>query len=94
MSLAEDKPCPVCGSIHHPNPAKLDEDRSILSEKDLTSLQKKVESAQKKSMDLSLECQNGSQNLMNLQSKLQDELLKLMHCSIRPRACFWEKLSV
>lgn len=42
--LEENKPCPVCGSIHHPNPARLSE--SSISEEAYKKLQQEEEQAQ------------------------------------------------
>lgn len=53
-SLEEGKPCPVCGSIHHPHPADSQED--IPTEQEIRALQENANDAQKKAQKQSEVC--------------------------------------
>jgi len=44
--LKENMPCPVCGSIHHPFPAKLNENEKVPAEDELKSLEKTKKKAE------------------------------------------------
>lgn len=48
-TLKDNEPCPVCGSLHHPSPAPINDD--VLSSMDLDGLYKKVEEAKKEKED-------------------------------------------
>lgn len=52
QSLAEGQPCPVCGSLHHPNPAQLSGDAP--TEAELEEAKAAWEEAQQKTQDTSM----------------------------------------
>lgn len=75
--LKENQKCPVCGSVHHPEPAKPSD--TAPDKTQLDRLKAECESAQKQTEDLSKQCGelNGKCNaLKNTVYGLADELLK------------------
>lgn len=56
-SLKDGEPCPVCGSVHHPNPARLTEES--VDEKTVESLKKSSEDAKKRLESLALAIKEG-----------------------------------
>ncbi len=54
--LRTGEPCPVCGSVEHPNPAKIDD--VTVSEKELQELNEKLESTKTVRDNLRVECES------------------------------------
>ncbi|MCR5189357.1 MAG: SMC family ATPase [Treponema sp.] len=73
QNLEENKPCPVCGSLHHPSPAQ--KTASIPSEEELQSLKKAVDQALNKSNDKSKEA-GAFKGQLESQTKNVEKLLK------------------
>ena len=60
-SLAEGEPCPVCGSVHHPQPAKLSKDAP--TEADIKEKKKEADSAREMATGKMIEAQTAKGNL-------------------------------
>ncbi len=68
--LEENMPCPVCGSLSHPAPAKL-ADNSV-TEKDLQNAEKKRNQLEKSLRDDSAACASASTEVANIEKQLAD----------------------
>lgn len=66
--LKDNHPCPVCGSVHHPNPAKVPQ--SVVSDKELELLRIKSETAEK-------EYRRTSENAAVLKNECEEIFKKL-----------------
>lgn len=64
--LADNEPCPVCGSLTHPNPSKAE--KESVSESELNVQKEKLEKARAKMQSASIEC-----NVLNEKLKIQSE---------------------
>ena len=69
--LEEEKPCPVCGSIHHPNPAELP-DRSI-TEEDYKKLQQEEKEAEKKKNEIYTKAEAEEASLREMERSILEE---------------------
>lgn len=73
--LKENSPCPVCGSTHHPNPAKICEiaiDQMALERKN-----SELENTKKRRDEIKAEFEFSESNLKSEQSSLNDKLLEI-----------------
>lgn len=68
--LAEDKPCPVCGSLSHPNPCVLAEEMGEISRESIDKLKKDVDNCQEKVLKCSKEVGE-----LNIKVKERQEVL-------------------
>ena len=66
--LKDNEPCPVCGSLHHPQLAKVNED--ILSAHELEVLMQEVENLRVLSDDAYQEVLNQNQKIQDMQSQI------------------------
>ena len=73
-SLKEGEPCPVCGSLHHPEPAKLSKDAH--SEDDLEEKKKEMEAAREKASQKMSEAQTAKGNLGAVTKSTQEDALR------------------
>lgn len=72
QSLSEGEPCPVCGSLHHPSPAKVSP--GAPTEAQLEKAQKRAEAAQNKAVQLSRSAGKIKAALEEIENQLADEL--------------------
>lgn len=71
--LVEGEKCPVCGSMHHPEPAKLKE--SSISEEDFKKLQKKETELQEKKNRANTEAEKAKTSLEEFEGQLRITIL-------------------
>ncbi len=71
--LVEGEKCPVCGSMHHPEPAKLIE--TSISEEDFKKLQKKEAELQEKKNNANTEAETAKTLLEEFEEQLRIEIL-------------------
>lgn len=68
--LKENEPCPVCGSIHHPNPAHMEKD--IPSQEDLKLKKESMEALERKKNAENARLNSSETNKKTLQSSIID----------------------
>lgn len=68
LSLKENEPCPVCGSIEHPAPASIKE--AIYSEEELLKLKKEVKRLEEEKEGLYLQLTTAHQEVSNVQLRV------------------------
>lgn len=71
--LVEGEKCPVCGSVHHPEPAKLTE--AFISEDDLKELQEKEAELQEKKNSANTEAETAKTSLGEFEGQLRISIL-------------------
>lgn len=71
--LVEGEKCPVCGSVHHPEPAKLKE--VSISENDFKKLQEKESELQKKKDNANTEAEKAKTSLEEFEGQLRKNIL-------------------
>ncbi len=69
--LEENKACPVCGSIHHPNPAKLPE--ASITEEAYKRLQQEAEEAEKKKNEIYTQTEAEQASLKEIERGILEE---------------------
>ncbi len=74
--LVEGEKCPVCGSVHHPEPAKLKE--ASISEDGFKKLQKKEAEFQEKKNDANTEAEKAKTSLEEFEEQLRIIILDCM----------------
>ena len=79
-SLVENTPCPVCGSLEHPHPAKKTE--GALSQKELDEAEKLVDKADKEYNDANVACNNAKTKVENTKTIVLESYKKLFENSI------------
>lgn len=80
-NLEKNKPCPVCGSLEHPNPCKLSENSQNLSIKIIEQLKKEEENLNKiqyQKAELITECKKDLDNLNENFSKKLSEITEII----------------
>lgn len=75
LSLTEGTPCPVCGSLTHPTPAKPSKDAP--TEADVKKAKKESDKAQKTREEKSLECQKVSTRLLSIEEEIAKSIILL-----------------
>lgn len=86
-SLEEGKKCPVCGSLHHPEPAGLPEE--IASEEELEKLQAREEGARKAKDDALVAAEKAKTALESMEERLRGTILDCLeneHSAARGQA--------
>lgn len=76
QSLEETKPCPVCGSVHHPSPARLLP--SSMTDAAYKKLQKAAESARKEKENADRDSELARSAEQTVQASLKKEILDLL----------------
>ena len=66
--LKENEPCPVCGSLHHPSPAKKSE--TTVTRNDIDGEKAKIDSAAKKTEDINGRLAENEEKLKNISAQL------------------------
>lgn len=74
--LVEGEKCPVCGSVHHPEPAKLKE--AAISEGDFKKIQKEESELQDKKNDANTEAEKAKTSLEEFEGQLRKTILDCM----------------
>lgn len=74
--LVEGEKCPVCGSVHHPEPAKLKE--SAISEDDFKKLQEEESKLQEKKNHANTEAEKAKTSLEEFEEQLRISILDCM----------------
>lgn len=75
--LEPGKPCPVCGSVHHPSPCVLSEDHQNLTREMIEALAQKVETLRQEQASASNAAGSAADLLREKQSYLEDAAAKL-----------------
>ena len=73
--LEPGKPCPVCGSLEHPNPCRWEEEHTNLSEEVIETLRKEAEQLREKQEKFAAESKS-SKDVFTEKEKLQEELFQ------------------
>lgn len=76
--LVDGKPCPVCGSLEHPNPCSWNEMHSDLSEEVIRTLAEEVEKIRLKQQELAAESRSNA-DLLLARENSQKQALKKLH---------------
>ncbi len=71
--LVEGEKCPVCGSVHHPEPASLKE--NSISEGDFKKLQKKESNLQEKKNQVNTEAEKAKTSLEEIEARIRNAIL-------------------
>ena len=82
--LRDGQPCPVCGSCHHPVPAK--KCAEAPAETELEKLKKQLEAARDTAEKRSIEASGAKVRFDELKKTLNDELVELLGCEITKAA--------
>lgn len=75
--LADGKPCPVCGSLEHPNPCQWNEEHAELSEEAIDELGKEVEKLRTRQEELAAESKTNAELRIARETAFNDECEKL-----------------
>lgn len=78
--LVEGEKCPVCGSVHHPEPAKLKE--TSISEDDFKKLQEEESDLQEKKNDANMESEKAKTSLEEFEGQLRIAILDCIESTI------------
>ena len=82
--LRDGQPCPVCGSCHHPVPAK--KCAEAPAETELEKLKKQLEAARDTAEKRSIEASGAKVRFEELKKTLNDELVEILGCEITKAA--------
>lgn len=88
--LEEEKPCPVCGSTHHPNPAALP-DQSI-SEEAYKKLQQEEKEAEKKKNEIYTKAEAEEASLREMERSILEEAEDCLKSNLLSHDFLYEKL--
>ncbi len=73
--LKDNTPCPVCGSKHHPNPAKICD--TVITQSLLDEKNAELEGVKKKRDEIKARLEDGERNLKSEQNLVNDNLLEI-----------------
>jgi len=73
LYLEEEKPCPLCGAVHHPFAEKKNESKANLTKKELNQTKKQKSELEKSVLDISNKKSAIETNIENLKNSIEEE---------------------